>query len=207
MTVAREVVDRLLQRLSTDAPARRTVVRPSVTRDDVNKLYIHRARPVVQRVRRVQHIVPVVQPVIDDVETYSLPPSTHQRVGALRRRSSTEAWSPEVRDSLREVEDKRLELATGRVSESHVEDVAVPEEVTEVRVEETVEDVMPLHRRTIRQPTVVEEVQPVHEVVTETASVGDIEYREPVSRAEWGHDAPAGGPAALETERETEVEA
>ena len=180
-------------------------MRPSVTRDDVEKLYIHRARPVVQRVRRVQHVVPVVQPVIDEVETYSLPPATHQRVGALRRRATTETWSPQVRESLRQTEDKLLELAAGQVSESHVDDVAAAEEIVdEVVVEETVEDVVPLHRRTVRQPTVIEEVQPVHEVVTETASVADIQYREPVARTEWdqmgGGGAPAGGLATAEGE-------
>ena len=186
MSLAREVVDELLQRLTSQTPNRRTVVRPSVTRNDIEHVYIHRARPVVQRVRRVQHIIPVVQPLIEEGDSYELPVSTQQRVGALRRRGSTKALSSQVRSSLRLAEDQLLDTATGGVSESHTEDAAMPEEIAEESViQEVVEDVMPLRRRTVRQPTVVEEVQPIHETITEIAGVGDVEHRAPMRWADW----------------------
>ena len=52
-------------------------------------------------------------------------------------------------------------------------------------MEEVVEDVLPLRRRTLRQPTVVEEVKPVYETVTENAGVGDVEWREPLPWSDW----------------------
>ena len=60
----------------------------------------------------------------------------------------------------------------------------------EVVVNEVVEDVQPVRRRTLRQPTVIEEVQPIYETITETADVGEIEWREAIPYSDWVEESP-----------------
>ena len=186
MSVAREVVDELLNKMRTSEPSRRRVVRPTVTRDDVEKLYIHRARPVVHRVRRVQRIVPVVQPLYDDGEqSVELPTVTRQRVVPVQRRAEVHEWTDDAASAMRRAEQQVAEIAAGRVSATHIEAEAVPEEVHELTVHETVEEVLPVRKRTIKQPTIVEQVQPVYEAVTETAGVDEVEWRDALPRSQW----------------------
>ena len=195
MTLGREIAHDLLSRVRDREPTRHQVIRPTVRRDDVEKVHVHKARPIVHRVRRVRHIQPVVQPVLDEEEVHELPTVTQQRMVPLQRREQSLQRSAGVEASLRRVEEEVAELTSGRVSERHIRsDTPFDEEVHEVTVDEVVEDVRPVRRRTLRQPVVVEEVSPVYETVTETASVGDTEWREAVSEAQWGQQQESGQP-------------
>lgn len=185
MTPAREVADSLLSRVISREPSRQRVIRPTIRRDDIDKVFVHRSRPVVHRVRRVQRLTPVVQPLLEDDDEHELPAITRQRIVPLQRRERVLEWGSDVETAMRRVEDELAELTTGRVSETHRNELPLDEEVREITVNEVVEDVQPLRRRTLRQPTVVEEVQPIFETVTETAEVGDVEYRDAIPWSEW----------------------
>ena len=186
MPFARDVAHDLLSRVREREPTHHKVIRPTVRRDDIEKVHVHKTRPIVHRVRRVRHIQPVVQPVLDDEDVHELPTVTQHRLIPLQRRERSLEWDAGIESSMRRVEEEVAELTSGRVSETHVSsDGQYDDEVHEVVVNEVVEDVRPVRRRTVRQPTVVEEVSPVYETVTETGSVGDIEWREVVPASEW----------------------
>lgn len=193
MTLAREVADEILQRVAGREKVTRRVVRPTVTRDDVEKVYVHRARPVVHRVRRIQRIIPVVQP-LEDAEVYHHPPASRQRVAPVERRETLHDWAPETVRALRLAESEVAELTSGRVLETHLQEDAHPDEVHEVVVRETVEDVTPLRRRRVRAPTVIEEVKPVYETITETEGVDTVQWRKPINWSDWveADDEPQG---------------
>ena len=193
MTLAREVVDELLHRIHGSHPVQHRVVRPTVTRKDIETRFVHRVRPVVHRVRRLRTVQPVVQPLTDEDDLYDLPPVTQQRVVPLERREHVADWSEATARKMRAVEQQVAELTNGHESEVHLRDVDLPDEVHEIVIDEVVQDIQPVRKQRVRRATVVEEVRPVLETVTETTGVRDVEWRDAVPYSQWAQTTPEEG--------------
>ena len=162
----------------------RTILHPAHN-DDVEHVIIHKVRPIVHRVTRMQTIRPVIQPVyVSEERKIVLSPVTSNRLRPVRHVSKKVEMSDEMKQKL---ENVQLEMAdvTGRtVTEIHLEDVQ-ESEVEDHYVDEVVEQVQPVIYRKIREPEIVEEIQPVRETVVQTVGVDQVHHVKGVDESEW----------------------